>query len=98
MWISKEKWNELQRELQSLRTKAAVQEALSALHTPPRLPTPEPEKPAFKPIDEQKTRRLKDLLDSTKGTKWQRYKRQVEQALKVAPAEVVVNTPATTEK
>jgi hypothetical protein len=104
MWISKERWEKLQDELQLLRTKVQVHEAVEALRQshpqPTILPAPPPLKEqSSKPIDEEKTRRIRDLLDGSKGTKWQKYKRQMEQSLRSsAPTEITVNTPATQEK
>lgn len=106
MWISRAKYEEMLVEITRLREQVIAARletqiyvgALANLKQPIPPVVPEPEKTALKPIDEDKTRRIRDLLDSQKGTKWQRAKRAAEKALREQPTEVVINTPATTEK
>jgi hypothetical protein len=99
MWIWKSTYTKLTDELQLLRTQLAVREAMDDLRNPPPAAAPAPEQLSSKPIDRAKTERLKELLDGgTRGTKWRKYQRKAEEALRTAPKEITVNTPATTQE
>jgi hypothetical protein len=104
MWITRIEYEKMVAELVDLRHRVAIFQAVEVMKaqmTPPApivIPAPEPEKADTQSLNE-KQKRIKELLDSgTRGTKWRRYQRRIEEALRTQPDEIEVQTPATQEK
>ena len=91
MWIERKRYEAMLVELAEWKMKCSMLESKAKEETPPPpVPTIEPN------VDEERAARIAKILsDGRGGTKWRRYQKKTEQALRNPPKEQVVETPAT---